>query len=325
MKKLIFLVLIYILFSSHDMFLKLDTYQLNPNTESTLQLFNGTFERSDNVITRDRMQDASFIGNGNRIKIDTSSWSDINKTTVLNFTSGEAGTWIAGVSTKARNIEMDAEAFNNYLHHDGVLDMIDFREKNNKMDMAAIEKYSKHVKTIFQVGDNMTEDWRTVMGYPIEFVPLRNPYQSKIGEEFQVKLLWDGKPLANQIVYVGNEGTSHSHSEDEDHTHEAKQYRTNEQGIINLKLDISGQWYLRTIRLVETEESGLTHESNWATLTFEIPADPNKSDNMHVHADGTTHSHGPLSSSGMYKYLMIGAGILLILGLIVFLTKRNKS
>ena len=38
---------------AHDLFLKLDSWCLAPNSPVTVDLFNGTFDRSDNVITRD--------------------------------------------------------------------------------------------------------------------------------------------------------------------------------------------------------------------------------------------------------------------------------
>lgn len=310
------------------MFLKLETYHLSPNTKSTIKLFNGTFDKSDNLITRDRMIDVSLVGDGTRAGVDSSSWSDINKTSVLNFTTGDEGTWVAGVSTKARNIEMDAEAFNGYLEHDGVLDMLAFRKENDLMGEDAVEKYSKHVKTIFQVGDKRTDDWKADLGYPIEFIPLQNPYETKVGDEIQVKLLWKGEPLSGQLIYAGNEETSHSHGEDEDedhHHHHAEQYRTDDKGIVSMKLNVGGQWYLRTILLEESEDPGLTHESNWATLTFELPVDPNSSDGMHVHANGTTHSHDPISSLEINKYFIGLMGALLLFGLWFLMRKRTSE
>ena len=146
MKRKIFALLgLAVLFCSHDMYLKLDTYFLEPNTQSIIHLFNGTFDKSENVIDRDRMIDASLSGDGERYQVAENQWSEKDSVTILNFKSGEVGTWVAGVSTKARSIEMDAEAFNRYLRHDGVLDMLKWREENNALDKNAVEKYSKHV------------------------------------------------------------------------------------------------------------------------------------------------------------------------------------
>lgn len=319
------------------MYLKFDSYFFEPNTEVKLKLFNGTFERSDNVIARDRMIDVSLVGNGQRSSVDITKWYESEETTILQFETGDAGTWVAGVSTAPRNIEMSAADFNDYLEHDGVLDMLEWRKQNNALDQDAVEKYAKHVKTIFQVGDQLSSDWNTKLGYPIEFVPLNNPYELHEGHDMQVQLLWQGKPLANQLVYVGTnakntehshedaeehgytdgahshnsneeehshaeehtheDGTTHSHAKDEAHSHEDEmqedhqhnellEFRTDIDGKLSFNIDHQGVWYLRTIYLTTSEQEGLTHESNWATLTFEIGEGHD-----HAHSTDIEHSH----------------------------------
>ena len=316
------------------MFLKMGSFFLEPHQPSTIQLYNGTFEKSDNIITRDRMIDVSLTGNGNRIAINTSSWTDDGKTTVLNFDSGEEGTWVAGVSTKARNIELEAEAFNDYLVHDGVLDMLEYRKTNSIMDQDAVEKYSKHVKTVFQVGDKRTDDWSTILGYPIEFVPMSNPYTSKQGDELSFKLLWQGQPLANQLVYAGGavpghqheEGSDHDHSHDEGdegHHHDADQFRTNDEGIVSIPITESGHWYVRTIHMEEREEEGLPHESNWATITFQIGNDAVHEEGAHHHGDGIYHTHEDGTTHSHFNYAYLLGGVLL-LGLLFWVLRRKK-
>ena len=304
------------------MYLKLDTYFLQPNTDATIQLFNGTFERSDNVIDRDRMIDASLLGNGDRITVNDDQWTEENNITFLNFQTGNPGTWVAGVSTAPRSIEMDADAFNTYLEHEGILDMKQWRTDNNALDSAAVEKYSKHVKTIFQVGDTRTDDWQKELGYPIEFIPLENPYLLNTGDQLNFKLLFKGQPLANQLVYADYRTSAHGHHhhhddtsahnhnhDDADHNHDGtdesaahthtsgQQLRTNSEGIATANITAGGIWYLQTIHLVNTEEEGFTHESNWTTLTFEV-----------------THRH---LYDGVSWYLYLLGGILLV-GLVVW-------
>ena len=366
MKRKIFALLgLAVLFCSHDMYLKLDTYFLEPNTQSIIHLFNGTFDKSENVIDRDRMIDASLSGDGERYQVAENQWSEKDSVTILNFKSGEVGTWVAGVSTKARSIEMDAEAFNRYLRHDGVLDMLKWREENNALDKNAVEKYSKHVKAIFQVGDKTSDDWKTTLGYPIEFIPQSNPYEKYTGEQLEVKLLFGGKPLANQLVYANykvtenhhshpeaghghshekdghsHEGEAHSHDDGEEHTHkeevhshdggethshekeeagkthshdggephsheeeehtddhvhtEGQQLRTDANGIITVDLAADGIYYLRTIHLAHSDEEGLTHESNWATLTFEV---------VHGHSQEEAHAHSHAEEDEFPSYI----------------------
>ncbi len=316
MKKLVILSAAIVLFSSHDMFLKLGTYFHQPNTPATIKLFNGTFDKSENVIARSRMKDVSLVGNGVRSNPDTSDWTEIDSTiTVLNFNTGEAGTWVAGLSTYPKNIELTGDEFNEYLEHDGVLDMLEWRRQNNALGEKAVEKYSKHVKAIFQVGDKKTDDWKTVLDYPIEFVPESNPYDLKPGGSLKVKLLWNGQPLPNQLVYTGSDGAGHEHSHEtgseEEHHHDATQLRTEANGIVTLKDVTEGQWYLRTIHMELSKEEGLTHESNWATLTFEVG-------HGHSHDNGNhTHSHGIPSWAYWLGGLVVVAGLF-------FWVKRKK-
>ena len=227
MRRPIFLFLLLLLFCSHDLFLKMEQYFLPPNHEASMSLYNGTFEKSENIITRDRMLDASLIFSGKRVAIDSSQWVDQDSTiTQLPFKTGAAGTYVAGVSTKPRNIELSAEKFNNYLEHDGVLDMLAQRTKDSVLDQDAVESYEKHVKAIYQVGNLKTNDWRTPMGYPIEFVPQANPYEKYTGDQLQVQLLLAGEPLSNQLVYADYVHSSHDHDAhdhghgDEGHSHE---------------------------------------------------------------------------------------------------------
>jgi len=402
MKTRITLLLCFILLCSHDMYLKMDSYFLEPDTQAEVLLFNGTFDKSENVITRDRMLDASIVSNGLRNKIENSQWTEKDSTTLLNFQTDNAGTYLVGVSTAARNIKMKAEDFNNYLKHDGVIDMLESRKENKLLDEDAVEKYSKHVKAIFQVGNEKTDDWSTELGYPIEFIPLSNPYELHTGDTIEVKLLRDGSPLNNQLVYAdyrpSNHGHSHEHKNDgnehshehqhnegenyvhkdgskeqshkhkddakehshkdessnvHEHSHEydgknhnhehlhdsdkknqlhdhtesvadinhehtsGKQLRTDENGIVSVNLINDGLWFLRTIHLENSEEEGLTHESNWATLTFEVTHDHD--DDKHG------HSHNHNDDDGISLYWFIIASVLIIGGLFLYFNKQKKA
>jgi uncharacterized GH25 family protein len=368
-KKSILALLLLLILSAHDMYLKFDTYFFEPDTEVSLMLFNGTFDRSENVITRDRMLDVSLVGNGIRTAVDNAQWSEKGDTTLLRFNTGDVGTWIAGVSTAPRNIEMTADDFNNYLEHDGVVDMLEWRKQNNALGQDAVEKYSKHVKTIFQVGNELSSDWKTVLGYPIEFVPLNNPYNLHAGHDMHVQLLWQGEPLANQLVYVGSnnieeahthanneehshdaeehthaDGTTHSHATEEAHSHEEKeqemnsddhehnelqQFRTDTEGKITIPIDHQGVWYLRTIYLTTSEEEGLTHESNWATLTFEIGEGHEHSHNdtqgsAHSHDDNDDHGHDHEDSIGIPSYVYWLGSVLLVIALFFWFNKKEE-
>lgn len=347
--KPLYLLLAFIVLCSHDLYIKMETYFLEPNQQATLSLYNGTFEKSENIITRDRILDASVIAQSKRVVIKPDQWKDQDSTiTQLTFNTGEAGTYVAGVSTKARNIELTADKFNSYLKHDGVVDMLEQRTNNNLLDQDAVESYQKHVKAIYQVGDIKTDDWKTVLGYPIELVPQENPYEKYSGDKLAVKLLLDGEPLPSQLVYADYIKSAHTHAQkdpnhdqggkkhsgehkhdDGNHSHAEKsksgeahthtsgqQLRTNDQGIVLVNLPEDGIYYLRTIHMVNiTDSDELTHRSKWATLTFEVSHKHGASTHTH---DDDEHDEGGIPTWGFIL------GSLLIIGLL-YLIFRKKN
>ncbi|MDX1548730.1 MAG: hypothetical protein R3247_17160, partial [Rhodothermales bacterium] len=105
---------------AHDLFLKLDDYFLPAGAKVTVHLINGTFEKSENAIARDRMLDVRIVGpEDETVHPEASQWRDEDDAALLDFTTGGPGTYVLGVSTAPRMIELSAEDFNGYLEHDG--------------------------------------------------------------------------------------------------------------------------------------------------------------------------------------------------------------
>ncbi|MBS9461519.1 DUF4198 domain-containing protein [Flagellimonas sp. 389] len=259
-----FLATLLIVFSSHELFLKSDAYFLDSGQASELYLFNGTFDKSENTITRDRISDARIIGPDYEMNVNEEDYYDKENITYLKFTSGGEGTYAAGISTLPRMIELDADKFNEYLDHEGLEDVIEQRKKEGSFSSGAREKYSKHVKMLFQVGEERTSHFNTVHGFPIEFVPLENPYEAKAGESISFKLLSGGEPLTNHTVHYSTSVPGKDAHESENST------KTDNNGIVKMTPTQAGKWYVATIHMVKSDEKGVDYESNWTTLTFAV-------------------------------------------------------
>ncbi len=264
MKRTLILLFCFVLLTSHELFLKSDSYFLNTNEESELSLFNGTFDQSENTITRDRIINAKIIGPEYKFVPDEEDYYDRDNITYLKFRTGKEGTYVAGISTLPRIIELSAEEFNEYLHHEELIDVLANRKKKELTNLPAREKYSKHVKALFQVSGTRTNHFDTVLGYPIEFVPDNNPYDLSKGDKLSLRLLKEGKPLTNQMVHYSSRFNAESDSAVE------KSTRTDENGTLTIELDQVGRWYVATINMVEATEENIDYVSNWATLTFEV-------------------------------------------------------
>jgi uncharacterized GH25 family protein len=248
---------------AHDLFFKFTSYFLKPNTRNIVRLLNGTFRRSENVVTRDRMVDVSLVnGKGERTHPPLTDWHDEGNTALLNVSTGEAGTYLLGLYTKPRELAMKAAAFNHYLEHEGVPDILSRRKEKGELKKDSQERYSKHVKAIFQVGDARTDVYQTVLGYPVEIIPQQNPYVLKVGRTLEGLCLKDGQPLAGQYVLAGREFNGRMFN--------LPGRKTNENGLAQIPLKGAGKWYVKFISMKESIETPVNYESKWATLTFEI-------------------------------------------------------
>lgn len=265
MKKSFILLAVFILLTSHELFIKTDAYFIKPYEKTEIFLFNGTFDISENTITRDRITKAKIIGPEYKFIPENKDYYDKANVTFLKFKVGMEGTYVAGISTLPSQIDLNAEEFNEYLDHEGLSDVIANRKKKGLTNKPASEMYSKHVKALLQVSDKRTEHFKTELNYPVEFIPLNNPYALKKGDKISFKLLKRGKPLTNQVVHYNYMSVSEqSLSREENST------RTDENGILTITLSANGKWYLATIDMVESTEKNIDYISNWATITFEV-------------------------------------------------------
>ena len=249
---------------AHDLFIKLDTYFLQPNGAVTIRILNGTFAQSENWITRNRIGDISLLSAAGRLHLDTTRWSPTpdSLTSLLRLEVGEAGTYVVGVSTAPSEIALSGEEFNEYLRLDGIPDVLAARTKIGELGDSARERYSKHVKAVVQVGDRRTAGFDVPLGYPAEIVPITNPYVLRVGGELRVRCLVDGKPVVNQLVIAGGEGAGGAFEE--------RSARSDASGVATFRIDQPGKWYVKFINMVNVTYDDLDYESKWATLTFGV-------------------------------------------------------
>lgn len=269
MRKKIFMTLALAAFLAlpvfaHDLFLKLDSYFLPPNSKVTIKILNGSFQSSEGSITFARLKDASVVSpSGRRANPKETDFTKEETTSFLNLQPTEAGNYVVGLSTMPREIDLKAKDFNEYLTEDGIPDTLAERKRKNELTKDVRERYSKHVKTIFQAGEKQTDNYKIALGYPVEIIPRTNPYELKTGDAFEFQCLKDGKPLANQFVMTGREDSAGKLIIGEN-------IRTDKNGIAKIKLNGAGKWYVKFINMTPLRNPKLNYESKWATLTFEI-------------------------------------------------------
>lgn len=258
----VLLALVLARLAAHDLFLKLDTYFVPPDTAIRMAVLNGTFMASEAPVARDRLTDLSLMGASGRTSLPREAWVPSGDTTWLTLRTGLAGTYVVGASTAPRELSLAAADFNAYLEHDGIPDVLHERRQRGELDRPVRERYHKHVKAIFQVGQRRTEAYRAPFGYPAELVPLANPYQVGAGDTLALRCLVDGMPVPNQLVIAGGERAGRDLPE--------ARLRSDADGIVRVGLGSPGRWFVKFVHMERSALRGVDYESKWATLTFEV-------------------------------------------------------
>jgi uncharacterized GH25 family protein len=250
--------------AAHDLFLKPESFFVQPGAALRVRVLNGTFSKSEGAVTRDRLRDLSLVTPDGVMLLDTSAWHATGDTSVLTIQTRTPGTYVIGASLRPRELKLEAKDFNAYLASDGVPDVLEARRRSNELERPARERYHKHVKAIVQVGDPRTEGYTTILGYPAELVPIDNPYALKPGRVLRVRALVDGEPVANQLVISGGRSPSGVRIAQ-------RSVRTDSGGVARVRISSRGAWYVKFIHMERAAaEATVDYESKWATLTFGV-------------------------------------------------------
>ncbi|MFT3882021.1 MAG: DUF4198 domain-containing protein [Gemmatales bacterium] len=181
---------------------------------------------------------------------------------LLEYTPKTAGIYIAAVTTEPKLITLSAEEFNHYHVADGLPHIYLMRHKEGTLGQPGRERYSKSPKALLQVGDGKEGDPCRTVGLPIEIVPLRNPFQLKVGETLPVKVLFNQQPLADAHLGwdVPGDGEEPSGT-----------VRTNAKGEALIPISQTGLMAIRLTHMTKAKAADYDWESFWTTLTFRIP------------------------------------------------------
>ncbi len=200
-----------------------------------------------------------FDPTGKEFEVEAAGMDD--KAGLLTFSPKASGIYAVAVESSPKVLQLDAEAFNDYLVSDGLPHIYKLRSKEKTLDRPAVERYSKSPKALFKVGDGKTGDATKPLGLPLEIVPLADPFTKKVGEALKVKVLFREKPLAD-----ANLGWSHPGDGDAP----AGTVRTDAKGEALVPLAKTGPMTIRLTHMTRPKSKDYEWESFWTTLTFEL-------------------------------------------------------
>jgi hypothetical protein len=172
-----------------------------------------------------------------------------------------------GVIATARTIphafELPAEDFEKYLKEEGLLDVIAWRKAHGQSNVPGRERYSKYAKALLANG-RQNQFHTHPVGFILEFVPEKSPYDLDKAANMPLRLLYRGAPAGNIQVessWATPDGEANSRIVG----------RTDAEGRIFVPLGKSGKWRIHAVKMDRCNDTKAADwESSWASLTFQV-------------------------------------------------------
>jgi uncharacterized GH25 family protein len=172
--------------------------------------------------------------------------------------------YTVGYFSGADLADLDAEKFNTYLKKEGLEHALKIREDSGTENERGREFYSRCAKTLVKSGDGTdVSAMSTVIGYPLEIVPLNNPYElqsASSNNKLRIKILYDSEPISGLAVFAFNAANPK----------QQQRVATDSNGEATLEINSNGTWLIKAVHLFEIENDKAEWESFWASLTFRL-------------------------------------------------------
>jgi uncharacterized GH25 family protein len=248
--------------SAHDFWIEPGDFRPKAGAKVPLKLYVGQDFKGDSVIYLPELFERyAAIGPDGENRIAGTPGDD----PAGRFTAGKTGVIVVAYRGTVTDVTFDSrKEFESYLDKEGlerVRALPDYARLTAKPPIR--ENYSRCAKSLVAVGpiDPKAPADRAV-GLTLELVAERNPYTLARGEPLPVRLLHNGKPLAEALIIAFNKAEP---------TKKIK-VRTDRDGRAALKLDRPGTWLVTSVHMFPASRFARAHwESLWASLTFELP------------------------------------------------------
>lgn len=261
--------------TAHDFWLVPNAFQIGVGeTLTVLGQTSSRFPTTESAVATDRVADARLIGATDETRISDLSVAD--KSLRLSARPSAPGQYIVAASLHWRSMRESAASFRRYLQLEGApaaLERIDREGLLTGRD-SLTRRYAKYAKTLVQVGNGGGRAFSRMAGHPLEFRPESDPAALRPSDTLAVRLLFQGRPLADARVHAGAVRWS-AGATVHDSAHAVApdvEIRSDANGVIRIPIMTGGLWNVRTIQIVQSPSgAGADWDAHWATLVFLVP------------------------------------------------------
>lgn len=179
------------------------------------------------------------------------------------------GLHVLGYRTDGKRIDLEAAKFEQYLTEEGLEHVIADRRARGESAQPGRELYARCARALVvargeaEPAAAQLAGWDRALGFPLEIVPEANPCTLGSGAKLTVRVVFRGEPLADALVGCM------ARSEPDRET----RLRTDAAGRVAFEPRAGGVHLVRVVHMTRAA-AGAEHEweSQWGSLTFELPA-----------------------------------------------------
>jgi uncharacterized GH25 family protein len=245
---------------AHEFWLRPKKFRYTPGEEVKIDLVVGeNFTGEPWDLTRHRVEKMEWITTSARK--DITNLVKPTKGNNLTYKVAGQGSQLIVMQSNTALIELDAEKFNAYLEEDGIEEIIQRRKDRNETGLGAKEHYQRFSKLLLQSGTTFDDVYKRNVGHPLEIIPESNPSKLKSGDYLACKVLFQGKPLAHQLVKVWNMMGNRAFLQN--------MYTEND-GMIRFPISGTGPWMVSSVKMLPSDDEQVDYKSMWASLVFGV-------------------------------------------------------
>lgn len=245
--------------AAHDTWLQPRRASVLPGTIVQLDLTSGEkFPAPDYAIKDDRIEVARARLNGKTV--DITQRAAEKKSLELRVALSDPGVATLWISLAPKALELNPKQVKHYLDEIDAPAAVRQSSMPAKGARAWREVYTKHAKTFVRVGRPTADrSWSQPAGLALEIVPEKDPTTLRIGDDFPVRVLKNGSPLADFSLGIVRGG------------HRSREFKkTDANGRAVFRLAHAGRWLLRGTELRRSAKPAADWESDFTTLTVEV-------------------------------------------------------
>ena len=239
---------------AHNLWLGLDHYDQKVGGSAKVFLYLAHSLPFADLARPERMKDFFYLDpSGDRINFELKKYdpeSFFNEVGV-NLNMRKEGTYLGFAAMEPVFVSMTPEGRKR-------------KSKKELSDAISCRHVEFFAKAIFYAGKPGGSAYKSVLGHTLEMIPQKDPCLLKSGDYLPVKVMFNGKPLVDEVVFATYVGFS---------TREEYPFaaRTDADGIVNIRIIHPGIWWVKIpLKKIREDKSECDVDQYATILTFEV-------------------------------------------------------